>query len=356
MKKINIFMSRLKYGGMELSLINFINYTNIAENNDVHLYLTYCTNNELMEKIDNRVKIHLLCKKKWNFPNKIITAFKLLFMSIATPKSDISICYSNHQKILSSLSRRSSKKSILFVHSDVNRYETEEERKNIKNKIKFNQFNKIVCVSSVVKDGLIKLYDDKIANKCIVIPNYVDGKRILDLSKEKKEFNIDYKIPTFINIANHVEKYKNIDLIIETAKKLKKEKLAFQVVLIGSGEDTNHYKELINKYKLNKQIILLGSQSNPFKYLKGSRALLFTSKYEGYGMVLDESRVLSVPIISTGSGASVDVCNDGYGVITTNLYEDMKDFIKSKKKNKKSFDYNEHNQSITESFTRLIKE
>jgi len=355
MKKINIFMSRLKYGGMELSLLNFINYTEIARDNEVHLYLIYCCNNELLEKIDNRVKIHLLCKSKWNLTNKLKTGFKLLLMLIFPKKSDISICYSNHQKILSTLTRKSSKKSILFVHSDLNRYEEEQEQKKIKNKIKFDKFSKIVCVSEVVKGSIEKLYNKNIRKKCVVISNYVDGKRIINLAEEKSELDINYEIPTFINIANHVEKYKNINLIINTAYKLKKENYNFQILLIGSGEDTEHYKEMIKQYELEKYVYLLGSKSNPYPYLKQSKALLFTSKYEGYGMVLDEARVLKVPIITTGSGASKTICKDGYGIITKDLYKDMKTIIKDSKKNQKDFDFDSHNNEITNEYQKLLK-
>ena len=142
MKRINIFMSRLKYGGMELSLINFINKSSIADNYDVHLYLIYVINKELLDSFDKRVKIHLLCKGKWNIVSKIITAVKLLFMLIKTPKSDISICYSNHQKILSKLTRYSSKNSILFIHSDLDRYINTDERIKLKKNLKINLKNK----------------------------------------------------------------------------------------------------------------------------------------------------------------------------------------------------------------------
>ena len=137
-------MSRLKYGGMELSLINFINNSNIAKDYEVNLYLIYVINKELLDLIDSSVKIHLLCKGKWNYYNKVITAIKLVLMLINNPKSDISICYSNHQRILSTLARQSSNNSILFIHSDLDRYISKEEIQKIKKKIKFDKFKSII--------------------------------------------------------------------------------------------------------------------------------------------------------------------------------------------------------------------
>lgn len=348
-------MSRLKYGGMELSLINFINKTNLTKNYEVNLYLVYVLDKELLKLIDCKVNIHILTTGKWNFYNKLIAAMKLLKMKIIVPKSDISICYSNHQKILSKLARQSSVNSILFVHSDLNRYENKQDQQKIKNKIEFNKFKKVICVSEKVKESLINLYGELIENKCYVIPNYVDGEKILLLSKEKIVEDINFNVPTFISIANHVEEYKNIFSIIDAAYKLKKEDFKFQILLIGSGKDTLSYINKIKELKLERYIKLLGSKSNPYPYLKNSKALLFTSKYEGYGMVLDEARVLKIPIISFGSGASNEICNDGYGIITSDLASEMIKIINNDNNLvSKSFDYLKYNDGIRKKYERIL--
>lgn len=354
MKKLNIYMPKLKYGGMELSLINFINTSNITKNYDTNLYLVYCGNPELIDLVKDKVNVHLMTNK-WNILGKMKAAFKLLLLFIKQRKSDVNICYSNHHKILSILSRKNTKSSILFVHSDLNRYETDEEKINIKNKINFDKFDKIICVSETVKNSIAKLYNEDIKNKCYVVANYVDGEKILKLSKEKINDKINFKIPTFISIANHNEKYKNINAIIDTTSELKKDNYKFQVLLIGKGEDTQNYINRINDLNLNDYILLLGSKSNPYPYLKESSALVFTSRYEGYGMVLDEARVLNIPIISTGSGASYEICKDGYGVVTNNIKEEMIKIIENKnKKEKIKFDYKKHNQDITNKYDEII--
>lgn len=353
MKRIAIFMSRLKYGGMELSLINFINNSGIANDNSVDLYLAYVINEELLKKIDKRVSIHLLCKGKWNLINKFIVLGKFCFLYLFHKKYDVSICYSNHQKILSVISRRFSKNNILFVHSDLYRYKETNEVEKIKKKISFNNFNKIVCVSEIVKNALVDFYGHEIEKKCYIIPNYVDGDEIIKKAKEEPKRKFDYSIPTFVNIANHVEKYKNIVEIINAADKLNREGIKFQILLIGDGEDSSLYKTMIKEKNLKNVVYLLGNLANPYPYLIQSRALLFTSKYEGYGMVLDEARVLGVPIISTGSGASKEICLDGYGIVTNDVYSEIKKMV-NKEKLKKNFDFIKHNNAITAKIDLLL--
>ena len=355
MKKIIIYMPKLKYGGMELSLLNFLNESNIANNFNVDLYLINCENSELLQRVNKKVNVHLICPGKWNIKGKIITLIKLIGIYLKTPKSDIGICYSNHHKILADLTRKSSKNSILFVHSDLFRYETDKEKKAIKNKISFDKFGKIICVSKNVVKSLVGLYNKDIQKKCYVVPNYVDGKKILSLADEKIKEKIDFKKPTFISVANHNEKYKNINAIIDSSYELKKLGYDFQVLLVGQGKDTDSYIKKINELSLEDNIKLLYSKPNPYPYLKKSGALLFTSRYEGYGMVLDEARVLNVPIISFGSGASYEICKDGYGIITKDLTKAMIDVIEKKESSKKKFDYVKHNKTITDLYDIIIK-
>ncbi len=356
MKRLNVYMTRLKYGGMELSLINVLNNAKFCDNYDVHLYLTFVINKELIDLIDKRVKIHLLCKGKWNLIGKGFTAFKLLGLLIKTPKCDVSLDYSTHKGILSKLSRKNSKKSIIVVHSDLDRYKDQKFRNKFKKKMAFDKFDNIVCVSTKAKESVINLYDKSIADKCIVIPNYVDGDAIIKKSKEEITEDIDFSIPTFISIANHVEEYKNINLIIESAKVLKDKQKKFQILLVGEGPDTHSYIDKINEYGLNDYVKVLGSKKNPFPYLLKSNALLFTSFYEGYGMVLDEARVLGIPIISTGSGASKEICNQGYGVVTDNITDAMVEYFDNKKTRESvPFNYQKHNSDITKKYQLIVK-
>lgn len=356
MKKIVIYMSRLKYGGMEKSLINFLNMSNIYKNNKITLYLCYCLDSKLLDEIPKNVHIKLL-SHNWNVFGKLKTAYKLLFIYVKSfmfrNSYDTSICYTNHQSILSSLARLNSKNSILFVHSDIARY-SDLEFKKMKRKIKYEKFKTIVCNSKRSKKSLQLKYSKKLNIK--IIPNYVDGKQIIRKSKEKiSEKNLIDKF-TFINIANHVEQYKNITSIIHVCNKLK-EKYSFQLLLIGSGPDTHLYEELIKKYRLEEYVLLLGTKRNPYPYLVKSQCLIFSSKYEGYGMVLDEARVLNIPIISTDCGASKEIVNENNGFIYNTedeLEKAMTTILNNPMKPKTKFDYEKFNDKITYEIMKIL--
>ena len=73
-------------------------------------------------------------------------------------------------------------------------------------------------------------------------------------------------------------------------------------------------------------------------------------------MVLDEARTLNIPIISTGSGASHEICDAGYGIVTDNIVKEMKKIIKSNHNNKITFDYKKHNNNINKMYDKIMED
>ena len=189
-----------------------------------------------------------------------------------------------------------------------------------------------------------------------IIANYVDGEHIIKKSKESISENIFNDKFTFINIANHVEEYKNISSIIRVCNLLKN-KYSFQLLLIGSGPDTDMYRTLIKQYNLENHVLLLGTKANPYPYLVQSQCLIFSSKYEGYGMVLDEARVLGIPIISSDCGASKEIVNKNNGFIyytEQELEQAMISFLENEKQFKQEFKYEKFNDKITKEILNIL--
>ena len=56
--------------------------------------------------------------------------------------------------------------------------------------------------------------------------------------------------------------------LIEVAKKLNEDNLNFRILLVGSGNRTQEYKEKIKEYKLENRVIFLGKKQNPYPYFK----------------------------------------------------------------------------------------
>lgn len=363
MKKMIIFMPKLSIGGMEKALLEFLKHSNLKNKYNVTLYLGYMDRIDYKKQIPSEVNLKLICKGKWNIFNKVLTWLRMNYeyfkLILSKPKYDVSICYSHHHKILSKLARHSSKNSIIFIHTDLLNSRKRKELTKLQKKIKFEKYSKIICVSEKVKKSSLKMYPNY-KGKIVVANNFIDGRNILKRAEEKTTENLDLTKKTFINISRHVDSSKKITRIIKAASQLKKENYSFKVLLIGDGPDTTLYRKMIEANNLTDVIILLGRKENPYPYLAKSDALICSSAFEGYGLVLNEARVLGIPIITTDVADAVSIINEGYGILCSNdtkgVYFGMKKFLDEGFVIEKKFDYVDFNNKINKTLDKFINE
>lgn len=355
MQKMLIVLPKMSMGGMERSAVNLINLSNYTKNFEVTLLVGYIADDSLFQNITSKVNIKVLYKRKWNKYGKLISTLKYLglyfYYMFKKSKYDISICYSHHHGVLASLSRKASKNNIIFIHNDLIEART---KKQIE-VMKFDEFKKVVCVSNAAKETFLKLFSNYSTENVNVINNYIDGESILKMSEDEiKDLDIEgikKENILFVNVSRHLESAKKISRIINAVEKLKSDGYKFKLLLVGDGKDTEYYKELVSTKKLEDTILFLGNKTNPYNYIKDSDALLLSSVFEGYGMVLDEARVLNIPFISTDVADARIISDQGYGIICENddngIYDGMKKYLDKGHIIKNKFDYIDFNNNIT---------
>ena len=142
-----------------------------------------------------------------------------------------------------------------------------------------------------------------------------------------------------MNVGRHTEEDKKLTRLIEAAKKLKENNLDFRILLVGSGNKTQEYKKMVNEYKLEKNIELLGYQQNPYPILNSAKLLIMTSIYEGTPMCALEALALGKPVIATPvDGLKRLIKNDINGYLSNDdkvLCEKIIEIIKNDKIRKK---------------------
>jgi glycosyltransferase involved in cell wall biosynthesis len=67
-------------------------------------------------------------------------------------------------------------------------------------------------------------------------------------------------------------------------------------VIVGDGSLKTYLIDLTKKLNIAEDVLFLGFQDNPFKYVARSSLFVFTSLYEGFGNVL--AMALGCPIVS----------------------------------------------------------
>ena len=195
----------------------------------------------------------------------------------------------------------------------------------------------------------------KITGNQFVINNIINGDKIIEDSNLDAKIE-SFNVPVFLNIGRHDEPQKKLTRIIYAAKKLKEEGYKFKILMIGDGPDSEYYKDLIKKKNLNDIFIFKGKKKNPFPYYKKADAIVLSSLYEGYPVVFNEARVLSVPIITTKVSDYEDI-EGKYGIVVDqeNIYDGMKNFLETGFIIKNKFDYIKYNKNIIRKISKIIE-
>ncbi|MFP3123364.1 glycosyltransferase [Ectobacillus funiculus] len=203
------------------------------------------------------------------------------------------------------------RKKIAWIHTDYSTIETD-----INTDLKmWNKFDHIVAVSEACKNSFLKKYSE-LEHKIIVIENITSPDFIRKMANEEVENPMvsdnRFKIVTVARLSHA----KGIDNAVKALKRLKDKgynDIAWYVV--GYGGDEPMIKDLIKKFKLEDNLILLGKQTNPYPYMKEADLYVQPSRYEGKAVTVGEAQILSKPVMITNyitAASQVKDRVDGY--------------------------------------------
>lgn len=111
-------------------------------------------------------------------------------------------------------------------------------------------------------------------------------KRDLNSIKDKLILNVGRLSPS-----------KNQDLLIKAFANI--DHKDWKLIIVGEGEFKKELSRLIDFYKLEDKVILIGNEPNVSKYYNTASIFAFTSKHEGFPNVLTEALYFGLPTIST---------------------------------------------------------
>jgi len=347
MKDILILNDTLKYGGTETLLVDIVNYLSVRDYN-ITLLLPFPTeNNILLKELSPGVTVKYIYAERPSRLKKIILENIMSFMprlhnkitKLNLGKYDTLVSFKDN--VYSIILSRSKQKKLLWIHNlpTIDKYESKTIKEYFPVKLlkkrmyrliqSFRKFNEVVCVSEICKNRYINVFNNgKIPShqKVSVLYNAINSAQILNLSKQA--FNQIPQHPSFVMVTRFsVEK--RVDRVIRAVRKLKDEGYNFSVYIIGDGILRNRIEALINELELNDTIKLLGYIENPYPFLKENDWLVSSSERESFSLVLLESILLGVPVITTDCGGPSEITDKGkYGLLTENstlgVYQGMR--------------------------------
>lgn len=206
---------------------------------------------------------------------------------------DIAIAYSQGMPTYFVADKVAALKKLAWINTDyVNTlYDKEIDYKS------YRKINKIIVVSQHTRDSVSQIREEY-RNKVHTILDIVNPEVINKMSEEYKVNDFDKSVTNILTVGR-LASAKSYDTAIEVARLLKKSGYTFKWFVVGDGPERNKLEELISKYDLNNDFILLGKRLNPYPYMKNCDVYVQTSIKEGFGLTVCEAKILKRPIVCT---------------------------------------------------------
>ncbi|MEK7109358.1 MAG: glycosyltransferase [Patescibacteria group bacterium] len=137
-----------------------------------------------------------------------------------------------------------------------------------------------------------------------VLPVFVDAPAI----EKAVPLNRRQKYPRFeklLLVASRLEQEKNVADAIRAMPEILRAHKEAGLVILGDGSQRQALEQLAAKLGVEDHVVFEGAQ-NPFSYYKVADAVLVTSHFEGYGMVIVEALLAGCPVVSYDVGVAAE--------------------------------------------------
>ena len=101
----------------------------------------------------------------------------------------------------------------------------------------------------------------------------------------------------FVHVAR-LDREKNHQLLLDACARLAVLRADFVVLCVGEGDNRPEIEAEIARLDLRHRVRLLGARSNPFPIVARARALILTSHFESFALVLPEAMACGTPVIA----------------------------------------------------------
>lgn len=167
---------------------------------------------------------------------------------------------------------------------------------------KFEKAKKVIVINEMMKEEFINIfpkYKDKVEN----IYNFFDIEEIKRKADEVVELSVDEKNliqDKYIVSCCRLDRQKDVQTTIRAFKNLKdKYKIEEKFYIIGDGDKREELENLVESLNIKSDVIFLGTQKNPYVWMKNAKMFIHSSHKEGFGMVIVEAMITNGKVISS---------------------------------------------------------
>lgn len=408
-KKILFSRGEMRVNGISFSLLNLLNFIDY-DNYDISVMVSSIKNpeqEELVNRIDKNVRIfyrnstnnftfgeHIqqMYRNRFGYKKIFYPMYRREFLrSYGEVGFDYILDFDGYNSFFSLIILQDDKaRKGIWQHSDM-LAEQQLRFPWLENIFKLYKYYDLVISCSyeimlVNRKNLIKRYCAYDQFK--YIKNFIDAKRVIEGSKENviRVYNgqtflavneettngcintklIPYcsetvkdKIYRFVTVGR-LSPEKNHTNLIAGFNKLYKDNPNVYLYILGDGPLKKKLVQQIKRLNLDNHVILTGNVKNPFAILKHCDCFILPSLHEGQPVVINEARVMHMPIIvSNFSSVKGALMDNGQLIINTDeesIYNGLTAFINHEVPSDYCFDADQYNQEAYQEFLNALGE
>ncbi len=164
----------------------------------------------------------------------------------------------------------------------------------------YNKADYVVACAEGIRKEMIEDFKIK-SEKVKTITNGYDADEIHEKMEEKSELVEKHDIANrFVYVtAGRFSEQKAQWHLIRAFSKMAKECDNALLLIMGQGKEEAYLKEIIRRNGLEKSVLIVPYQKNPFSILKYCNVFVMPSMFEGYCNALCEALICGLPCIAT---------------------------------------------------------
>lgn len=320
-KKILLIIPSLAGGGAERVCIDLIRALR-PEQYDVSLVL-FDKKGEYLPEVPAHVGIHVVQKRTRYDIFRLVVGLALLLRYIRPDTAVSFMSYPSLVLVLAKIISFTRIRIVISIHNYLS-IQLQHDRCMRLKIFLFRIFFKIASVCFVPSEGvkkdmatLLKMKEDKI----VVIRNPVNLARIRTMKDEACIVHVPSK---YIVAVGRLSLQKGYRYLLNAYSGICNG-IEEDLVIVGTGEQEHELKDLAKKLNIGERVIFLGFQANPYVIMKKSSALVLSSEFESFALVIVEAMACGTPVISTDCPAGPsEIIDDGVDGILVPVGDEKK--------------------------------
>ena len=210
-------------------------------------------------------------------------------------KCDVAIAFAGPQDFISTyvMEHIDAPTKVQWIHFDVRKifFAVKTARKL------YRKFHHVFVVSEEARQALVHVLPE-IEDITRTVPNVISANLCRQQAEQEEGFTDGYTGTRIITLGR-LSAEKGQDIIPDVAAELAAKGVDFRWYLVGDGKLRSAIEEKAADLGVSDRVVLLGTQTNPYPYLKEADLYVQTSVHEGFCITLGEAKAFELPIVST---------------------------------------------------------